>query len=90
MLVRVRWRKPRTMQAPQFRNAALAIASLLMPSALIAFTVSFWSIAAELKWTSDFFVAAGLFSHWQVWLFAAGTLLALARLFNRYAERREP
>lgn len=63
---------------------ALAVGSLLTPLALVAFTVSFWGFAAEFSWASGFFISAGLFSHWQVWLAAAGLFLLFARLLSSY------
>jgi len=62
---------------------ALAVASLLTPCALLAFTLSFWSIAADLRWTTAFFVSTGFFSHWQVWLGGAAVLLVLARVLGQ-------
>ena len=88
MLVHIIWTKERG-RPQQLRAVASAFAALLGPSALIALAVSFWSIAADLRWTSDFFVSTGLFSHWQVWLITAAVLLVAARLLNRYAERNE-
>ena len=72
---------------PRLRSAALAFAALLTPLSLIAFTIFLWSLAAEFHWTSNFPVSRGLFSHWQMWLVMAATLLATARLLNRYADR---
>ena len=89
MLVRIRWNNHRTEDIPRFQSLALAVASLLAPSALMAFTISVWNLAAHLRWTADFFVSRGLFSHWQVWLFAAALLLLLAWLLNRYARSEE-
>ena len=73
----------------RLRRVASALAALLSPAALVAFAVSFWSIAADLHWTNDFFVSTGLFSHWQVWVITASLLLISARLLTRYAERNE-
>lgn len=84
MVVRIRWNS-RPPGVPLVRTAALTMASLLTPSALIAFTLAFWRITADLRLTSDFFIASGLWSHWQAWLISAGVMLALARLFDRYA-----
>ncbi len=89
MLVRVYWHRRRAGGVARFQNLALATAALLTPSALVAFTIFFWSVAAEFHWTSNFFVSTGLFSHWQMWLFIAGAFLGLARLLNRYAEGRK-
>jgi hypothetical protein len=98
MVVRIRWNKV-SISAPanEFRNRsslrlekfALLAAALLTPSALVAFTLAFWSVASDLHWTGDFFLTHGLFSHWQVWICTAGVLLFLARLLERYAPENE-
>jgi hypothetical protein len=55
-----------------------------MPAALLAFTLAFWRIAADLHWTGQFFISQGIFSHWQVWLVAAAVLLLCASALNRW------
>jgi hypothetical protein len=62
------------------RNLALAAASLLAPCALIAFTLTCWSVAADRRWTSGFFIARGVFSHWQSWLVASSLLFLIYRV----------
>ena len=53
--------------APVFRH-------LLMPVAVAGYALAGWRLAADLDLAGEFFVAGGLFSHWQVWLaLAAGT-----------------
>jgi cation transport ATPase len=89
MLVRIRWKKRSQSDRRRLRNLALALASLLTPSALIAFTIAFWRISADLRWTGDFFISTGIFSHWQVWLIAAAVLLLIARVLGRYALRED-
>ena len=69
-----------------FQDVALAASSLLIPAALIAFTISFWGFAAELNWTNEFFISTGFLSHWQIWMASAGVLLGFARLLKGYAE----
>ncbi len=86
MLVRVRWDKPRKRTLPSKPGLAVACAALLVPSALVAFTISLWAVAAELRLTSNFFVLRGLFSHWQTWFIAAAALLFAAHLLKRSAE----
>ncbi|MBV9267547.1 MAG: hypothetical protein JO061_15370 [Acidobacteriaceae bacterium] len=83
MLVRIRFQHRRRTSLLPFENIALAGAALLTPSALLAFTVTFWIIASDLRWTGEFFLSHGLFSHWQVWLSSAAVLLLLARLLDR-------
>jgi|KBSMisStaDraftv2_1062788.scaffolds.fasta_scaffold514030_2 hypothetical protein len=85
MLIRIRWSKYRADDMPRVQSTALAIASLLAPSALMALTIGVWSLAANLHWTGDFFISNGLFSHWESWLLAAAVMVLLAWLLNRYA-----
>ncbi len=63
---------------------ALALAALFAPSALLAFTICFWSFAAELGLVGEFYVTAGIFSHWQIWLLTSLLLLVTARLLSSY------
>src|SRR5436309_1042900 len=83
MLIRIRWRRSSVRSRQEM---ALALAALLTPAALVAFTICFWSFAAELQWTNGFFVNSGLFSHWQVWLILAAGQLACARLLISYSQ----
>ena len=85
MVVRICWSKRAPSSTPEFQSAALAVASLLVPAALVAFTVTFWSLAAELHLTARFFIISGLLSHWQIWLVAAAALSFGAWLLRRYA-----
>lgn len=89
MVIRIRWSRHRAQEVPRLQNAALAIASLLAPSALMAFTIGIWSLAANLHWAGDFFVSSGLFSHWEPWLSAAALMILFAWLLNRYAGNSE-
>jgi hypothetical protein len=41
---------------------------LMTPVAVAGYTLAFWRLGADLNWTGQFFIADGLFSHWQVWL----------------------
>jgi hypothetical protein len=51
--------------------------------------MAFWRIAADLRWTGDFFISSGLLSHWQIWLAAAAILLGVATLLNRLGNADE-
>jgi hypothetical protein len=83
MIVRIRLRPRRDIVDLQ-SQAALALAAVLAPSALVAFTLCFWSFAAELRLVGAFYVRSGLFSHWQIWFFAALILLVSTRLLASY------
>ena len=86
MVVRIRWNKRPAWGGARVHAAALGLAALLTPLSLAAFTMGFWSIAAELGWTVGFAISGGVFSHWEVWLVSAAILLLVARLLNRYGE----
>jgi hypothetical protein len=65
--------------APVFRY-------LLTPVALTGYVLAFWRLAADLGWTSDFFISRGPLSRWQVWL-----ALAVATQFGaRELQRVKP
>lgn len=78
--IRLKWGVQRALASQQ--NLALAASSLLAPCALVAFTLTCWSMAAEMRWTAGFFVVRGVFSHWQSWLVASLVLFCLARLLT--------
>jgi len=86
MRVRIRFGKNVKVGQKRRRNRrfALATAALLTPAAVMAGVLGLWRIAADLNWTSSFAIPSGLFSHWQVWLGAAGLLEVFSRLLNRY------
>lgn len=83
MVIRIRLRTRHSIVDLQ-SQAALALAALLAPSALLAFTICFWSFAAELGLVGEFYIRTGMFSHWQIWLFTAVVLMAGARLLSSY------
>ena len=88
MVVRIRLRfgkKSRTSDAPVHRQAALVTSSLMTPVALMAFALGGWRIAADLKWTEDFAISDGLFSHWQVWIALGIAIQFCAFLLQRHA-----
>jgi hypothetical protein len=87
MVLRIRFGKgPKlgSRRTERHRRTALAAAALLTPAACIAMILALWRIAADLRFTSSFAIASGLFSHWQVWLAAAVILQLCSRVLNRY------
>jgi hypothetical protein len=86
MIVRIRFGRPAHIENKPRKNrrVALAMASLLIPVAVMASVLGIWRLGADLKITGDFAIASGLFSHWQVWIASAIVLAFLARLLNRY------
>jgi hypothetical protein len=85
--IRFERRARRAPATPQ--NIALAAAALLTPCALVAFTVTCWCVAADMQWTSGFFVSRGIFSHWQSWLLASALLLLVSRLLSQCVDESE-
>ncbi|MFL6451457.1 MAG: hypothetical protein ACJ746_27835 [Bryobacteraceae bacterium] len=83
MVIRIRLRTRQSIVDLQ-SQVALAFAALFAPCALLAFTICIWSFAAELGLVGQFYVTAGIFSHWQVWLCLAAILLLGARLLGNY------
>jgi hypothetical protein len=82
--IRIRWTKPGEAYRRRKQLIALGLATLLAPAALTAFTMAFWRVAADMRWTGAFVISSGLFSHWQVWLATAAILLLFASALNRF------
>ena len=66
------------------RRLALALAVLLTPAALMAASLAFWRLAADLNWTGEFAIRNGPFSHWQTWIATAALLQIMASKLNRW------
>jgi len=92
MRVRIRFGKgARVGKKPrQSRAVGPALGALLMPAAVMAAALGVWAIAADLKWTSDFAISSGIFSHWQVWLAAAALLHLCSRALSRFGVQAPP
>jgi hypothetical protein len=86
MVVRFRFERGRQVQRRKGKNRrlALALSALLTPAAVMASALGLWRLAADMKWTGEFGIASGLFSHWQVWLVFAALLQYIAWALNRY------
>ena len=86
MRVRIRFGRGRQFQRGKGKNQrlALAMSALLTPAAVMASALGFWRLAADMKWTGEFGIASGPFSHWQVWLTFAVLLQGVAWALNRY------
>jgi len=67
------------------RELASVAAALLTPAAAMALVLGVWRLGSDLKWTGEFAIRRGIFSHWQVWIGMAGLLQACASILNRYA-----
>jgi hypothetical protein len=86
MRVRIRFGRGRPVHRGQRKNRRLALAfgALLTPAAVMASVLGLWRLAADMKWTGEFAITSGLFSHWQVWLASAAVLQRGAWMLNRY------
>jgi hypothetical protein len=87
MIVRIRFGRGCKVQRGTRKNRklALALSALLAPAAVMASVLGFWRLAADMRWTGEFGISTGPFSHWQVWLLCAGALVIGAWRLNRYA-----
>jgi hypothetical protein len=86
MTVRIRLRVSPAFERRLARNRELAsmAAALLTPAAAMALVLGVWRLGADLKWTGEFAITRGIFSHWQVWIAMAGLLQTCASILNRY------
>ena len=62
-------------------------AFLLGPVAAAVYAIALWRFAADMNWFGEFFITAGLFSRWQIWLAIAVAIQAGAHQLNRTAGR---
>jgi len=69
------------------QNAAGPLSSLVRCLSLTAAVLGMWRVGCDLGWTQDFFVASGVWSHWQVWMALAAALNVVAGLILRAAQR---
>ena len=91
MVVRIRLGRGRQVQRGSGKNrkVALAFSALLTPAAVMASALGLWRLASDMKWTGEFGIATGLFSHWQVWLASAAVLQRGAWALNRYGHNHD-
>ncbi len=82
MTVRIRLRLGHSLLRRSAKVAS-AMAAVLTPAAVMAFVLGAWRLCADLKWTGEFVISQGVFSHWQVWLAMAGLLQTCAAVLNR-------
>ena len=62
------------------------LAALLTPVAVLAGTLGIWRLASDPGWTSRFFIASGLLSHWQAWFTVGIGACASSRGLNKWLE----
>jgi hypothetical protein len=67
-----------------FVAAVSMLGSVLTPAAVLAGVLGAWRLGADPGWTSDFFIADGLLSRYQLWFAAAIGAQASALILNRW------
>ena len=90
MLVRIHWYKPALLAFPGWYVLAPLLASLLALSAVLAFNITLWTLAVDLRWTSLFFFSPGPLSHWLFWLSCSAAFISSAWLLDRYSRAADP
>ena len=82
------WLHPALRQTATWsQSAAGPVSFLLRNLALAAGVLGVWRLGTDLGWTQDFFIATGVWSHWQVWLALAAALNAAANFILRATRR---
>ena len=71
------------------QKSAGPLSFLVRGLGLAAGVLGVWRLGNDPGWTQQFFIASGVWSHWQMWFFAAALLYAAANLIQRAAHRVE-
>lgn len=71
------------------RHVALAVSALMTPVTLIMLVMALWRIGADINMASEFPIAEGAWSHWQMWMAAAAISHLATVLLNRYGRTGE-
>src|SRR5271157_1810947 len=71
------------------QELAPLLAVLLPPFSVIALILAFWRLGADLGWTAQFAISAGLFSHWQVWMALAVGLQSWAAHLSKTQKKQQ-
>jgi hypothetical protein len=67
----------------RYRQACSLFGLLLTPVAVAAGALAAWRFGVDTGWTSNFFIAGGLLSHWQVWFAFAISAEVCAHILGR-------
>ncbi len=70
--------------APLFMASVSISGLVLTPVAALAGVMGAWRLGADPGWTSDFFIADGLLSRYQLWFAVAISVQTSAFLLNRW------
>jgi len=92
MRVRIRLQTgpPLSRRKDPSRQAALALASLLSPAAVMVAVLAGWALAAERGWSGGFAFSSGPLADWRLWLAAALLLRAISYVLLRYGRSWRP
>jgi hypothetical protein len=87
MVVKIRFGRGPVVTRRKGKNGGIAMlsASMLTMVSICFASLGFWRLAEDVDLTGGFVYTEGLRSHWQVWLFAAGTTQYGAWRLTRYA-----
>ena len=69
------------------QESGSVVAALMGPAVLSAYAFAFWSLTADMGWTSSFPFKAGALSSWIVWLAFAAALHWAAFVLRRHQDR---
>ena len=65
------------------RQLSAAFGALFVPASLMAYSLGFWRLAADMGLAGQFDIT-GAFSHWQLWIGMGVMLHAASITLNRY------
>ena len=71
-----------------FNSLLVAVGVFLTPAAVLTGTLAAWRFGVDLGWAKGFFIAEGLWSHWQVWLALTIGLQMAAFHLKRLGQKR--
>jgi hypothetical protein len=87
MVVKIRFGRGPVVTQRKGKNSGIAMlsASMLTMVSICFASFGFWRLAEDVNLAGGFVYTEGFLSHWQVWLFAAGTTQYGAWRLTRYA-----
>ena len=83
------WLRPSRLDDALISRWLSMLAAMLTPLAVVVGALGVWRLGADPGWTSDFFIAHGLLSHWQVWFAAAIIVRVSSRGLNRWLDKQQ-
>lgn len=87
MIVRIRFGRGPVVTRKKGKNAKIALlaGSLLTLVAICLAFMGFWRLLGDVDLAGEFIYTDGLFSHWQIWLGAAGAIQYTAWRLTQYS-----